>query len=141
MARIAGVDLPNDRKILYALTVIYGIGPTLAKKVSTVAKITTEKRVKDLSEEEISRIQKAIEEYSVEGDLRRSVAADIRRLEEINSYRGIRHRRGLPVRGQRTRSNARAKRGKRQTIGAMKKELRATTAQKTTQDETKEKEK
>jgi len=130
MARIAGVDLPSDRKIIYALPVIYGVGATLAKKITESAKVPVEKRVKDLSEEEVSRLQKEVEKYPVEGDLRRSTAADIRRLEEIGSYRGIRHKKGLPVRGQRTRSNSRTKRGKRQTIGAIKKELRADTGPK-----------
>jgi len=131
MARIAGVDLPKDRKIIYALPAIYGIGATLAKKIVVSAKIPNEKKVSNLSEEEVSRLQKEIEKYPVEGDLRRSVAADIRRLEEIGSYRGIRHKKGLPVRGQRTRSNSRTKRGKRQTIGAIRRDLRPAAAQKT----------
>jgi small subunit ribosomal protein S13 len=131
MARIAGVDLPSDRKILYALPTIYGVGSTLAKKIAEAAKVPTEKRVRDLSENEVSRLQKEVEKYPVEGDLRRVVAANIKRLEEIGAYRGIRHKKGLPVRGQRTRSNARTKRGKRQTIGSVRKELRAVATQKT----------
>ncbi|OGY21901.1 MAG: 30S ribosomal protein S13 [Candidatus Woykebacteria bacterium GWB1_45_5] len=137
MARIAGVELPENRKILYALPVIYGIGVPLAQKIIESTKIAREKRVKDLSEEEISKIQKEVEKHAVEGDLRRSVAQNIRRLEEIGSYRGIRHRRGLPARGQRTRSNARTKRGKRQTVGAMRKELRAKVYQKEVGEEKK----
>ena len=140
MARITGVDLPSERQIIYALPVIYGIGPALAKKIAVTAKVATEKKVSDLSEEEISRLQKEVEKYPVEGDLRRAVAANIRRLEEIGSYRGIRHRKGLPARGQRTRSNARTKRGKRQTIGAIRKELRTVVTQKT-KGETKKAEK
>ncbi|MCH7541228.1 30S ribosomal protein S13 [Patescibacteria group bacterium] len=125
MARIVGVDLPNERKVQFSLTVIYGIGPSLARRMVEDAKIPEEKRVKDLSEEEVSKLQKAIENFTVEGDLRRVVTQNIRRLEEIGSYRGIRHKRGLPVRGQRTRSNSRTKRGKRQTVGAIKKEMRS----------------
>ena len=135
MARITGVDLPNDRKIFFALTVIYGIGPTLAKKIVKETKIPPDKRAKDLSEEEVSRLQKAVENYTVEGDLRRVVTQNIRRLEEIGAYRGIRHRKGLPSRGQRTRSNARTKRGKRQTVGAIKKDMRAQTAQRTASEQ------
>lgn len=131
MARIAGVDLPNNRQIIYALPAIYGIGPTLARKIAVSAKVETEKKVSDLSEGETSRLQKEVEKYQVEGDLRRVVAANIRRLEEIGSYRGIRHKKGLPARGQRTRSNARTKRGKRQTIGALRKELKSVVTQKT----------
>ncbi|HEX7456300.1 MAG TPA: 30S ribosomal protein S13 [Candidatus Nanoarchaeia archaeon] len=130
MARIVGVDLPNERKIQFALTTIYGVGPALAKKIVEIAKIPIDKRVKSLTEEEVSRLQKAVETYPVEGDLRRVVAQNIRRLEEIGSYRGVRHKRGLPVRGQRTRSNARSKRGKRQTVGAIKKAMRGQLAQK-----------
>ena len=125
MARIVGVDLPSDRKIQFALTDIYGIGPTLAKRIISETKIPEEKRARDLSEEEVSKLQKSIENFTVEGDLRRLVTQNIRRLEEIGSYRGIRHKKSLPVRGQRTRSNSRTKRGKRQTVGAIKKEVRA----------------
>ncbi|MDP2671809.1 MAG: 30S ribosomal protein S13 [bacterium] len=123
MARIAGIELPNNKKIVFSLPYIYGIGPTLAKKVVETAKIDPDKRVKDLSEEELSKIQKAVEQIPVEGDLRRMVGQNIRRLEDIGTYRGLRHRKSLPVRGQRTKSNSRTKRGKRVTIGAMKKEV------------------
>lgn len=129
MARISGVELPSERKIEYALPVLYGVGITLAKKIVQDAKVDINKRVKELTDEEISRLQKAIESHSIEGDLRRLVTQNIRRLEEIGAYRGLRHKRGLPVRGQRTRSNARTKRGKRQTIGAMKKKARVAVAQ------------
>lgn len=127
--------MPQNRKIEFALTSIYGVGPILAKKIVAATKITSEKRVSDLTEPEISKLQKEVENYSVEGDLRRLITQNIKRIEEIGAYRGIRHRRGLPVRGQRTRSNARTKRGKRQTIGAMKKETRVSTAQKPTTKE------
>lgn len=130
MARIAGVELPNNQRVDFALTAIYGIGPTLAKKIIETTKLSPEKRVNKLSEEDISKLQKEIENHQVEGDLRRAVTQSIRRLEEIGAYRGVRHKRGLPVRGQRTRSNSRTKRGKRQTIGAMKKETRSQMGQK-----------
>jgi len=123
MARIAGVDLPINKKILFALPYIYGIGPSLSKKILTEVKVDPDKRVKDLTEPEISKIQKAVDGLQVEGDLRRVVAQNIRRLEEIGTYRGLRHRKNLPTRGQRTRSNARTKRGKRMTVGAIKKEV------------------
>lgn len=123
MARIAGVELPTNKKVIFSLPYIYGIGPTLAKKIAQTAKVDPEKRVKDLTEEELIRVQKAVEAFPVEGDLRRIVQQNIRRLEEIGTYKGLRHRKGLPVRGQRTKSNSRTKRGKRITIGAMKKEV------------------
>lgn len=123
MARIAGVDLPTNKKVLYALPYIFGVGQTLSKKILLETKIDLEKRVKDLTEPEISKIQKVIDSIQVEGDLRRAVQQNIRRLEEIGTYRGLRHRKNLPARGQRTRSNARTKRGKRMTVGAIKKEV------------------
>ena len=125
MARIAGVDLPNDRKVPYGLTVVYGVGVTLAKKITRSAKISDDKRIKDLSDEDISKLQKEVDKHPIEGELRRSIMTNIKRLEEIGSYRGLRHKRGLPARGQRTRSNARTKRGKRQTIGAVRKDMKA----------------
>lgn len=128
MARILGIDLPNERKIIYALTEIYGIGLSLSEKIVSETKISEEKRVKDLTEGDIAKLQKGIEKYPVEGELRRLVGQNIRRLEEISSYRGLRHKKGLPVRGQRTRSNARTKRGNRQTVGAIKKEMKAQVA-------------
>lgn len=123
MARIAGIDLPTNKKILFALPYIYGIGSTLSKKILAEAKIDPDKRVKDLTEPEVSKIQKSLDTIQVEGDLRRVVTQNIRRLEEIGTYRGLRHRKNLPARGQRTRSNARTKRGKRLTVGAIKKEV------------------
>ena len=136
MIRISGVDLPNERKITFGLTVIYGIGESLAKKVVEQAKVDTSKRVKDLTEEEAARLQKIIEKHPIEGELRRIVTTSIKRLEEIGSYRGLRHKRGLPARGQRTRSNARTKRGKRQTIGAVRKDMRAQAATKAQKEST-----
>jgi len=123
MARIAGVDLPNNKKVEIALTYIYGIGRTTSKKILQATGVDPNKRVKDLTEEEISKLREEIEnKYKVEGDLRQEVAANIRRLIEIGCYRGIRHKRGLPVRGQRTRCNARTRKGPRKTVGAKRKE-------------------
>ncbi len=121
MARIAGVELPKNKRVDIGLTYIYGIGQTLSKRILANTGIEPSIRVKDLKETEISRIQSEIQkEYKVEGELRRIVQNNIRRLIEIGSYRGFRHRRGLPVRGQRTKTNARTKRGKRKTVGASK---------------------
>ena len=126
MTRIVGVDLPDNKRVDIALTYIYGIGRHNVCKVLKKGDVDGTKRIKQLSEEEIGRIQKVIDkEYKVEGDLKSEVAENIKRLKEIGSYRGIRHVRTLPVRGQRTRSNARTKRGKRQTVGALRKETRA----------------
>ena len=122
MARIAGVELPENKRIEFALPYIFGIGISTAEKIVEEAKVNVGARVKDLTEEEISRIQKLVDKYTIEGDLRRQIQQNIRRLEEIGTYRGTRHKKGLPARGQRTRSNARTKRGKRVTIGAMKKD-------------------
>ena len=125
MARISGVDLPNNKRLDIALGYIYGIGRTNVHKVLELAQIAGEKRVSELSDEEVNRIGKVIEKtFVVEGDLRRQLAENIKRLREIGSYRGSRHSKGLPVRGQRTKSNSRTKRGKRMTIGAQKKEDR-----------------
>lgn len=123
MARIAGVELPENKKILFALPYVYGIGRSVAKKIVSEAKIDGDMRVKDLGEAEVSKLQKLVEGYAIEGDLRRQVQQNIRRLEETGTYRGIRHKKNLPARGQRTRSNARTKRGKRVTIGAIKKDM------------------
>ncbi len=120
--RVVGVNLPDEKRVDIALTYIYGIGRSNVRQVLEKAKIAPEKRLKTLSEDEISRIQKIVETYKIEGDLRADVAGDIKRLKEISSYRGTRHAKNLPARGQRTRSNARTKRGKRVTIGAIKKE-------------------
>lgn len=123
--RIAGFNIPDGKRIDIALTYLYGIGRSNVTKVLAKAKVDGAKRTKDLTEEEVGHIQKALDEYKVEGDLRAEVAGNIKRLKEIGSYRGMRHSRNLPVRGQRTRSNARTKRGKRVTIGAIKKEVAA----------------
>lgn len=118
MARIAGVDLPRDKRVEYALTYIYGIGVTSARQIVAEAKVDPATRVRDLTESEISELRKAIEgNYRVEGDLRRELSMSIRRLMEIGSYRGLRHRRGLPVRGQRTKTNARMRKGPKKTVG------------------------
>ncbi len=123
--RISGVTLPDNKRVDIALTYLYGIGRSNVKGVLEAAKIDGAVRVKDLSEEDQKSITKALETIKVEGDLRTEVNADIRRLKEAGMYRGIRHIRGLPSRGQRTKSNARTKRGKRMTIGAIKKEMAA----------------
>jgi small subunit ribosomal protein S13 len=117
VARISGVDLPRDKRVEIGLTYIYGIGRTRSSQVLAAAGVNPDTRIKDLTESEISRIREFIDrEYKVEGDLRREVAMNIKRLTEIGSYRGQRHRRNLPVRGQRTRTNARTKRGPRKTV-------------------------
>lgn len=122
MTRIAGIDLQENWKVDYALTNIRGLGWTLSKKVLTDCGIDTKKRVSALTSDEVAKISNELEKYKIEGDLVREVRENIQRLQIIGSYRGIRHTRGLPVRGQRTRTNARTKRGKRKTIGAFKKE-------------------
>lgn len=123
MARIAGVDLPENKRVDIGLTYVYGIGRSNVASVIKEAGVDSAKRVKDLTEEEVNRLQKAAEKFEVEGDLRMKVEQNIKRLEEIGTYRGLRHRKGLPVRGQRTRSNARTKRGKRKTVGTVRKEI------------------
>lgn len=125
MARIAGVDLQDNWKVDYALTKIRGLGWTLSKKVMKDVGIDPKKRVSELTADEVAKITTELEKYSIEGDLVRTVRANIQRLTVIGSYRGVRHTRGLPVRGQRTRTNARTKRGKRKTVGAFKKEALA----------------
>jgi small subunit ribosomal protein S13 len=125
MARIAGVDLPNNKRLDIALTYIYGIGRTNVSKLLELSQLPADRRVNTLTDEEVNRIGKVIEKtFVVEGDLRRQLAENVKRLREIGSYRGMRHSKGLPSRGQRTKSNARTKRGKRMTIGAMKKDDR-----------------
>ena len=122
MARIAGVDLPNEKRIEAGLTYIYGIGWATSKKILEKTGIDPSTRVKDLTEEEAGKIRKVIEEdYMVEGDLRRDTSLNIKRLMEIGCYRGIRHRRGLPVRGQKTKTNARTRKGPKKTVGRKKK--------------------
>ncbi|MBI4383590.1 MAG: 30S ribosomal protein S13 [Nitrospinae bacterium] len=119
MARIAGIDIPSDKRAVVALTYIYGIGKSTAGKILKAAEVSENVRVKDLSEGEVTRIRSIIEkEYEVEGDLRRSVNMNIKRLMDIGSYRGLRHRKGLPVRGQRTHTNARTRKGPRKTVGS-----------------------
>ena len=122
MARISGIDLPRDKRIEVALTYIYGIGPTRAKKVLEVTGINPDTRVKDLTEEQEGLLREAIEHhYTIEGDLRREVGMNIKRLSEIGCYRGLRHRRGLPCHGQRTKTNARTRKGPKKTIANKKK--------------------
>ncbi len=128
MTRIAGIDLQDGWKVDYALTKLRGLGWTLSKKVLSDAGIEPTKRVTELTNDEVSKISTELEKYKIEGDLIREVRDNIQRLQVIGSYRGIRHNRSLPVRGQRTRTNARTKRGKRKTIGAFKKEALAKTA-------------
>lgn len=122
MARIAGVDLPGNKRIEVALTYIYGIGMTRAKDIIEKSGVNPDTRVHNLTDEEIARLRNIIEkDYKIEGELRTEVAMNIKRLIDINSYRGLRHRRGLPVRGQRTRTNARTRKGKRKTVAGKKK--------------------
>ena len=122
MARIAGIDLPREKRIEIGLTYIYGIGRTSAKKILEMAQINPDIRVKDLTEDQESKLREAIDHgYMVEGDLRRQTALDIKRLSEIGCYRGVRHRRGLPVHGQRTKTNARTRKGPKKTIANKKK--------------------
>ena len=122
MARISGVDLPNEKRVEIGLTYIYGIGRTRSNKILSETGINPDTRVKDLTDDEVSKIREFIEaNYSVEGDLRREVALDIKRLVEIGCYRGVRHRRGLPVRGQRSKTNARTRKGPKKTIANKKK--------------------
>jgi small subunit ribosomal protein S13 len=117
MARIVGVDLPRDKQVVVSLQYIYGIGPNISKKIVAAAGVSPDVKVKDLTEDEVSRIREVIDkEYKVEGDLRKEVNLNVKRLIEIGTYRGFRHRRNLPVRGQRTRTNARTKRGLRKTV-------------------------
>jgi small subunit ribosomal protein S13 len=121
MARIKGVDLPNEKNIWIALTSIYGIGQSLSKDICTNAKIDMTKKAKDITDEEIAALRAEIDKHLVEGDLRREVALNIKNKMEINSYQGSRHKKGLPVRGQRTRTNARTRKGKPKTIANKKK--------------------
>ena len=120
MARIAGVDLPREKRVEVGLTYVYGIGLSSSQKILKVAGINPDTRVKDLSDEDVNKIRKAMEGYKVEGDLRREIALNIKRLTEIGCYRGIRHRRGLPVRGQRTKTNARTRKGPRKLVSKKK---------------------
>jgi small subunit ribosomal protein S13 len=124
VARIAGVDVPRDKRIEIALTYIYGIGPTTAKRMLSLAGVPADTRTKDLSDAQVGKLRDVIAKQlqgRVEGDLRRQIALNIKRLTEIGTYRGLRHRRGLPVRGQRTRTNARTRRGPKKTVGVRRK--------------------
>ena len=120
MARIVGVDIPNDKQVAFSLTYIYGIGRTTARKICEAAKVDSTIRVKDLSDAQMNAIRAEIAKLKVEGDLRREVALNIKRLTEIGCYRGIRHKKGLPVRGQKTKTNARTRKGPRKTIANKK---------------------
>jgi small subunit ribosomal protein S13 len=122
LARIAGVDVPRDKRVEISLRYIFGIGPTLARRILTIANIDPNIRVRELSDGQVGRLREIIDrEAKVEGELRREIALNIKRLTEIGTYRGLRHRRGLPVRGQRTRTNARTRRGPRRTVGVKRK--------------------
>jgi small subunit ribosomal protein S13 len=122
MLRLVGIDLPENKRIEVALTYVYGIGPKIARIILDRAKIDVNTRAKNLTAADVAKLQKIIEEYKVEGDLRKEIRENVQRLKRIGTYRGARHSAGLPTRGQRTRTNARTLRGKRKTIGAMKKE-------------------
>ena len=122
MARIAGVDLPNDKRVEVGLTYIFGIGPTRSRELLAKSNVNIDTRCRDLTEVEVARLRELIDaEFVVEGDLRREIAMNIKMLQDIGCYRGIRHRRGLPVRGQRTRTNARTRKGPKRTVGVRRK--------------------
>jgi small subunit ribosomal protein S13 len=122
VARIAGVDIPREKRVVVSLTYIFGIGPTSSRQILAAAGVSGETRVRDLTEDEVNRLRELVERrFKVEGDLRREVSMNVKRLMEIGSYRGIRHRRNLPVRGQRTKTNARQRRGPRRTVGIRRK--------------------
>ncbi len=121
MARIVGIDLPREKRVVIGLTYIYGIGKATSEKIVAEAGINPDTRVRDLTEEEVQKLRDIIGKMKVEGDLRREISLNIKRLSEIGCYRGVRHRRGLPVRGQRTKTNARTRKGKIKTVGAKRK--------------------
>ena len=121
MARIAGVDIPREKRVVISLTYVYGIGTSTAKKIVEEANVSADTRVNDLTDDELGRIREVVDSYKVEGDLRREQNLNIKRLMEISSYRGIRHRRGLPVRGQKTKNNARTRKGPVKTVANKKK--------------------
>jgi small subunit ribosomal protein S13 len=127
MARLAGVDIPNDKRVLISLTYIHGVGRSTSERLLRMANVSSDTRVRDLGDEELGRLRQVLDRLStdkeilIEGDLRRDVAMNIKRLTEIGTYRGLRHRRGLPVRGQRTRTNARARRGPKRAVAGRKK--------------------
>jgi small subunit ribosomal protein S13 len=127
MPRIVGVDIPKEKRVELALTYVYGVGRSLSNKLLKIANISPDKRAKDLTEEEVARLSSIIQkDYKVEGDLKRDISANIKRLIDIGSYRGMRHRRGLPVRGQRTRTNARTRKGPRKTVGVIRQKAERT---------------
>ena len=122
MGRIAGIDIPRDKRAIIALTYVYGIGKSVSSEILKRANISEDTRIKDMTEDEVTRIRSIIDEdFEVEGDLRRDISMNIKRLMDIGSYRGLRHRKGLPVRGQRTHTNARGRKGPRKTVGARSK--------------------
>jgi small subunit ribosomal protein S13 len=122
VARIAGVDIPREKRVIVSLTYIHGIGPTSAQQIVSAANVSPDVRTRDLTEDQVNRLRELIDRrYKVEGDLRREVSMNIKRLMEIGAYRGVRHRRNLPVRGQRTKTNARQRRGPRRTVGIRRK--------------------
>jgi small subunit ribosomal protein S13 len=122
MARIAGVDIPREKRVIISLTYIHGIGPSSAQRVLGAANVSPDTRVRDLTDDEVNRLREIVDrQYKVEGDLRREVSLNVKRLMEIGSYRGLRHRRNLPVRGQRTKTNARQRRGVKKTVGIRRK--------------------
>ena len=121
MARIAGVDLPREKRVEIGLTYIYGIGKETSHKILAMTGVNPDTRIKDLTDEEVNNLRKAIDEFTVEGDLRREIALNIKRLRDIRCYRGIRHQKGLPVRGQKTKTNARTRKGPKRTVGRKKK--------------------
>ena len=122
MARIAGVDIPREKRVIISLTYIHGIGPSSASRVLGAANVSPDTRVRDLTDDEVNRLREVVDrQYKVEGDLRREVSLNVKRLMEIGSYRGLRHRRNLPVRGQRTKTNARQRRGSKKTVGVRRK--------------------
>ncbi|MCH6269548.1 30S ribosomal protein S13 [Neobacillus citreus] len=121
MARIAGVDIPREKRVVISLTYIYGIGKKTAQKILTEAAVSEDTRVRDLTEDELNKIRDIVDKLKVEGDLRREISLNIKRLMEIGCYRGLRHRRGLPVRGQNTKNNARTRKGPRKTVANKKK--------------------
>jgi small subunit ribosomal protein S13 len=122
VARIAGVDIPREKRVIISLTYIHGIGPSSASRVLGAANVAPDTRVRDLTDDEVNRLREVVDrQYKVEGDLRREVSLNVKRLMEIGSYRGLRHRRNLPVRGQRTKTNARQRRGSKKTVGIRRK--------------------
>lgn len=121
MARIAGIDIPREKRVVISLTYVYGIGKTTAQEILKEAGVSEDTRVRDLTEDELANIRKAVNNYTIEGDLRREVSLNVKRLTEIGSYRGIRHRRGLPVNGQKTKNNARTRKGPKAAVAGKKK--------------------